>query len=578
MNTYAALKAKLKERDPNYIKSRLYHAAARSIDDMLAAPLPRFDRMLSAQVQNGHVHHCEVEVLKEYPKISDVPPLLDFQKEPLWNCVEAMGKGESRLLIAPTGSGKTYFFGMLLRLLRHMYPEKFAAHKHFLYITKPTIVTQSSRVILGEYKNKRVIVTSYPQMTSSFGDLFIRYVTRIVNGQPVLWPIWDEAMLPCGTALDEVQGLKNADTLQTDMAISLFTETNVPCLPMSATPYSRPIHTRSVVLALRMRTRIGLDKNHLIGVKEFPSWIKEISAPKSEYDWCPAAMKRIQEFLEPKTLRFGKLSYKHRTFIKQMLIDMPSHKARIYQDAFDEYQKKRESYGLDPLVGFAEILVSMMKFRQTSEMLRADDLARLAFDVEQKENKSVIIACSFQDTLKLVHQHLRAKGVIEDEIATIMGGQSLAERQLNIDQFQSGRRRFMLLMFSAGGAGLSLHHHRVGQRPRVVFLPPVWNAEELVQVLGRAHRINSMSTTYQFIVWFRGTIEERVMEKVKRKCSALKEVVGKREAWTEFFDTTKTSEAVAKKQPKDNETTSLKDKDDDDDNEVDEDLPVDTEE
>jgi superfamily II DNA or RNA helicase len=66
-------------------------------------------------------------------------------------------------------------------------------------------------------------------------------------------------------------------------------------------------------------------------------------------------------------------------------------------------------------------------------------------------------------------------------------------------------------------------------------LPPTWSAIELVQLLGRAHRINSRSTTHQDIIWYRDTIEEYVAEKVQRKMKSLKEIVSKRETWLDLF-------------------------------------------
>lgn len=509
--------------------------------------------------------------------LTGVPPLLEFQERPLVECVEALGVGESRILIAPTGSGKTYFTGAVLRLCKKLYPEVFPPSQLIILITKPTIIQQTERVVLGLYKNHGVFITSYSQMVATLGQVFIRWDTRIVNGQPVLWPFW--RVKPSLIIFDECHSLKNEGSQQTLIGESAA-EQKIPTLFMSATPYSRPIHTRVVACALA--PKIYGENNPLrLNAKNFHSWITGISAPRKPEDWCPTAMKRIQSVLEPYTLRFGKLTYKKTTIIKQVTCNFESNEERkIYTDAFDEYQEARMSFGNDPLAGFAEVLVAMLKFRQKAEILRAPHLARLAFETEQQKGVSPIIACAFQDTLKVVHGWLVKLGVPSESIGTIMGGQSANERQRNIDEFQSGRRRFMLLMFSAGGAGLSLHHHKETQRPRVVFLPPVWSSEELVQVLGRAHRINSISTTYQYILYFEGTIEVEVMKKVKGKCSALKEVTTRSEAWTSMFDGKEAATSVNKKlKDEDVDPSMLKDKGDDEEEEDggDSDLPVDVE-
>ena len=93
----------------------------------------------------------------------------------------------------------------------------------------------------------------------------------------------------------------------------------------------------------------------------------------------------------------------------------------------------------------------------------------------------------------------------------------------------------MLLTLKAGGAGLSLHHEHKQSRPRYCIIPPTYSAIQLVQLLGRAHRINSLSTTYQDCVWFRGTIEEQIAAKVQIKMRSLKEIVSRRETWLDLF-------------------------------------------
>jgi len=514
-----------------------------------------------------------LEVISEEITIQGVPPLYDFQRHTLNDAVHSLGRGHSRILIAPTGSGKTFFTGYLLRALRKCYPERYPENEIILMVTKPSIITQTQRVIIGSYKNKNAFITSYPQMVSSLGQIFIEWGTRITNGQPILFPFW--RVKPTLFIGDEIQSAKNESSQTTDIIMSLA-ETNTPAFVMSATPYSRPVHTRAVVCLLKPISKFGWNEKMIIGPKEFPSWVKEISAPSSELDWCPAAMARINKVLEPHILRFGKLSYAKRTIIKQVTCNFDSpQSARIYKEAFEEYQRKRMEFGSNPLVGFAEVLVAILKFRQKAELLRANQLAELAFEMEKEKNISPIIACAFQDTLKVIHARLIKLGVKEDEISVIIGNQSMTERQTNIDNFQLGKTRFMLLMFAAGGAGLSLHHYKPTQRPRTVFLPPVWSAEELVQVLGRAHRINSISTTYQYIMWFNGTIETQVMERVKRKCSALKEAVGKKEAWVEAFDT----EYVAQKtkQVKNTEEPKHLNESSDEDEDSNDEIPIETE-
>lgn len=134
-----------------------------------------------------------------------------------------------------------------------------------------------------------------------------------------------------------------------------------------------------------------------------------------------------------------------------------------------------------------------------------------------------------------------------------LGNQSKVERQKEIDRFQSGKSLYCMFTFKAGGVGLSLHHTdemtrekcrrkknnwvypedvvKIPTRPRVCFLAPTFSAIELVQGLGRCPRLTSLSDTTQIVIFYQGTIEERVAAIVSQKLRCLREVVRTRESW-----------------------------------------------
>ncbi len=138
-----------------------------------------------------------------------------------------------------------------------------------------------------------------------------------------------------------------------------------------------------------------------------------------------------------------------------------------------------------------------------------------------------------------------------------LGSQSRQERQNEIDRFQSGKTVFCFFTFKAGGVGLSLHHTdeqttikarrkpngyvveedigSIPTRPRCTILTPTYSAPELVQGLGRCPRLTSMSDTYQYVVFYRGTIEEQVAHTVSNKLRCLKKVVRMRESWEDII-------------------------------------------
>jgi len=135
--------------------------------------------------------------------------------------------------------------------------------------------------------------------------------------------------------------------------------------------------------------------------------------------------------------------------------------------------------------------------------------------------------------------------------------QNRKARQEEIDRFQSGQSKICFFTFKAGGVGLSLHHtdemtqqkvrHKpngyaieediplIPIRPRSVILTPTYSAPELVQGLGRCPRLTSLSDTNQFVVFYRGTIEERVAQSVSQKLKCLKKVTRLKESWEDII-------------------------------------------
>lgn len=514
----------------------------------------------------------------------EVPPLFEFQHTAIPSLFRTfIVQKNNGLLIGATGSGKTYVYGHMIDVLRLHAPERFGNGKVILCVTKPSIVIQTQRVLQGLFRHRDVWVTSYEQLRSTLGEIFIDWVDKVLeNGDVVKWPVFTDAakQLFGMVIFDECQSLKNEGSIQTRIALSLA-NTDIPVLMGSATPYSRPIHTRATVALVKPYYTHGGSVR--VTNRSYPSWLSEMCGTKDPAEWSPSSMRRIQESIEPFTTRIGKVRYKHKTIIKQVLVALTPEKALIYEEAFEEYQKNLINFGRDPLVGFAAVLVAQLKFRQKSELLRADDMATLAVELEAK-GKNVIIACAFNDTLRVIHARLlKHHGYKESDISIIMGGQGASDRQKNIDAFQTEKSHIMLLMFQAGGAGLSLHQFEgANVRPRHAVLPPVWNAEEMVQVLGRAHRCNSDSTTHQWVVWYKDTIEEQVAAKLKRKLASMKEVVRTRETWVDLYATEATHGGVVLKHDvtdvKVTDPTAKQDKDSDEEETTEADFDIEQEE
>jgi SNF2 family DNA or RNA helicase len=108
----------------------------------------------------------------------------------------------------------------------------------------------------------------------------------------------------------------------------------------------------------------------------------------------------------------------------------------------------------------------------------------------------------------------------------ITGAQDEDERQRAIDDFQSGRIKWILFTAQAGGVGVTLTAAR-----RLVMLQRPWSLVDYKQAMDRVHRIGSEVHDSVIITDYvtEGTIEERVIQVLDRKSDNFEEVVRDRE-------------------------------------------------
>ena len=104
----------------------------------------------------------------------------------------------------------------------------------------------------------------------------------------------------------------------------------------------------------------------------------------------------------------------------------------------------------------------------------------------------------------------------------ITGAQSEDERQEAIDDFQSGRIKWILFTAQAGGVGVTLTAAR-----QMVMLQRPWSLVDYKQALDRIHRIGSEIHDSVLITDYvtEGTIEERVIQVLDTKADNFEQIV-----------------------------------------------------
>lgn len=104
----------------------------------------------------------------------------------------------------------------------------------------------------------------------------------------------------------------------------------------------------------------------------------------------------------------------------------------------------------------------------------------------------------------------------------ITGAQNEDERQQAIDDFQSGKTKWILFTAQAGGVGVTLTAAR-----RLVMLQRPWSLVDYKQALDRVHRIGSEIHDTVVIMDYvtEGTIEERVIDVLDTKADNFENIV-----------------------------------------------------
>jgi hypothetical protein len=185
----------------------------------------------------------------------------------------------------------------------------------------------------------------------------------------------------------------------------------------------------------------------------------------------------------------------------------------------EEYERKRlaaeaEARGEQPEEAEEELMiVKMLRARQLAEAAKVPDIIEMVGDA-LSEGYSVVVFVNFTDT---VHS---LKSFFGSDAAVVVGGQSSTFREINVQDFQTNRKRLIICNTAAGGVGVSLHDTD-GNYPRMSFISPTFNSKEYTQTLGRIHRVGAKSPATQRILVASGTIEEYVLTRMEEKRNCL---------------------------------------------------------
>jgi SNF2 family DNA or RNA helicase len=217
-------------------------------------------------------------------------------------------------------------------------------------------------------------------------------------------------------------------------------------------------------------------------------------------------------------------------------IEMSTKQAKAYKDMRDNMIAELESgeaviassvlTQTTRLTQFASAFAEMVTDESTGEIRPILSEPSCKVDAVMDDIKSgdfgddsVAVCAVSRQLINLLSASLTKEGI---EHGLITGAQSEEERQKAVDDFQSGKIKWILFTAQAGGVGITLTAAR-----RLIMLQRPWSLVDHKQALDRIHRIGSEIHDSVIVMDYvtEGTIEERVIQVLEGKGENFEQIV-----------------------------------------------------
>lgn len=165
------------------------------------------------------------------------------------------------------------------------------------------------------------------------------------------------------------------------------------------------------------------------------------------------------------------------------------------------YNRNIEEQGHDPAVLFKHLVEASGKLQLLDLMLPK---------LRQRGHR-VLIFSQFLENLDIVEDFLSGLGF---QYCRLDGKLTARKKQHEIDAFNAPDSPFFAFLLStrSGGVGINL-----ASADTVIIMDPDFNPKQDMQALSRAHRIGQKNTVLVFHLTTRGSVEEKIMQKGKKK-------------------------------------------------------------
>lgn len=396
----------------------------------------------SKQLQTPEESREKIEESLELPPSpKEKATLFYFQKKATLELLHNsdIKKLPCQLLLCAAGFGKTFMIGAHIR---RQLDSGVTVGKNFspwpiVVVTKASIVIQTERVLreaFGIDTVNEVIVINIEQLRSAFGRMFVKEQVLISNGEEIVKFEWKKNIFPIRMYLDECQGVKNTDSIQSQIFQS-YNEIPAPYIHQvyfSATPFTKVSEAKCFVVACKLKSRFGGDafgREVLITNENWPTFAINVAHPAKPTEHSPKSVERLMKELLPYIVDVkGVRSQFHAINTVEVLEFETAEDQDFYESAMERWEKDKARFeSIAKTTGRGQgmcILAAFTKFRQAAELCKATLLARRAHHKILEGYAPVIAAC-FKTTIVRVIQLMCSKyGYKRSDISLIWGGKS----------------------------------------------------------------------------------------------------------------------------------------------------------
>ena len=365
-------------------------------------------------------------------------------------------------------------------------------------------------------------VINIEKLRTRAGQIWINRITQIVDGEEVEIFEWKDLIYPAVIEIDECQAVKNPDTCQHEIIVSACnSDFKITFIFISATPFTRPSEAKAFAIATKKDiSHWGFPPGTKLSVATWPTYISAVSHPSAPDEYNEAAIDRLMDDLSDYIVRVKGIKWQFNAINNVEIIDFEEPCAdndffdarKYYNDAWERYLERKAK--------LEEAVTDNPRFRAMVELamfLAAAEYAKVyiyakRLDKDMRNGYAAYLAVKQKATIiKVVEILIEKYGWTRSDISLIWGGgqtqltakqklkaqvranedvfkqagitmedmmldevedriikdlnpayklgtQTVEQRQIEIDRYQSGKSICCIYTYSAGGVGLSIHH------------------------------------------------------------------------------------------------------------------------